>query len=146
MPPIPKLTYFPLPGRAFATRVAMFKLFGKDGWVDERVDFAKFGEMKAAGAFPLGSLPVLTLPDGRMICQSAAIASWAGRQCGLLPSDPLEALLVDEAGATCMEILGKCPQDKDNDVKKAKREEYAAGWMKTAMAMLTVMTSRPTRA
>ena len=38
------------------------------------------GTSQAAGAFPLGSLPTLTLADGRQLCQSMAITVWAGKQ------------------------------------------------------------------
>lgn len=132
----PKLTYFPFPGRVFGVRVAMFKAFGKDGWIDDRVPFAEFGEKKAAGEYPLGAVPVLTLPDGRTICQSAAIGAWAARQGGLMPTDITECLVVEELMATLQEVLAKTPSDPDNEVKKAKREEYAAGWMKGAMVLL----------
>ena len=37
---------------------------------------------------------------------------------------------------SCTEILAKCPQDKDQDKKKALREEFAAGWMKSAFDRL----------
>ena len=40
MSSLPKLLYFNGAGRVFALRVAMFKAFGTDGWVDERIDFA----------------------------------------------------------------------------------------------------------
>lgn len=28
-----------------------------------------------------------------------------------------------------MEMLNKCPADPDDEVKKTKRQEYAAGWL-----------------
>merc|ERR1719271_1583485 len=133
-----KFTYFDGAGRALPCRVALFNAFGKDGWTDDRLSFADFGPKKAAGAFPLGSLPVLTLPDGREICQSMAIAVWAAKhgEKPLYPSDPTEALLVDEVFQSAFELLGKAPQDPDQEVKKKKREEFAAGGMKTFMQML----------
>mmetsp|Transcript_44839 Transcript_44839/g.100740 ORF Transcript_44839/g.100740 Transcript_44839/m.100740 type:complete len:206 (-) Transcript_44839:81-698(-) len=130
-----KFTYFDGAGRATPARVALFKAFGGD-WEDERIDWATFQKMKADGDFPLGSVPVLTLKDGRKVVQSEAIARWAGRQGGLYPEDPTEALLVDEAVTTFFEVLGKCPQDPDPEAKKAKREEYAAGWMKVALTTM----------
>ena len=36
----------------------------------------------------------------------------------------------------CQDILTKCPQDKDEEVKKAKRLEYAAGKMKSLFDLL----------
>merc|ERR1711971_213456 len=43
---------------------------------------------------------------------------------------------VDEVMDICQDILTKCPQDPDADVKKTKREEYAAGKMKAMMDLL----------
>ena len=41
-----KFTYFDVAGRALPCRVALFNAFGKDGWTDERLSFAEFGEKK----------------------------------------------------------------------------------------------------
>eukprot|EP00959_Pyramimonas_sp_CCMP1952_P128990 2697456-Pyramimonas_sp.AAC.2 len=43
---------------------------------------------------------------------------------------------VDEVMDVCQDILTKTPQDPDVNVKKAKREEYAAGKMKSLMDLL----------
>jgi glutathione S-transferase len=133
-----KFTYFDVAGRALPCRVALFNAFGKDGWTDERLSFAEFGEKKAAGAFPLGSLPTLTLADGRQLCQSMAITVWAGKQGTqpLYPADPSEGLVVEEVFQTAYELMGKAPQDPDPEVKKQKRLEFADGGMKTFMGML----------
>ena len=56
----------------------MFKAFGKAGWVDERIEFAEWPELKPTT--PLGSLPFLTLPDGRVVSQTDAMMRWAGRR------------------------------------------------------------------
>jgi hypothetical protein len=48
----------------------------------------------------------------------------------------LAALAVDEVMDVCQDILTKCPQDKDEEVKKAKRLEYAAGKMKSLFDLL----------
>jgi glutathione S-transferase len=55
---------------------------------------------------------------------------------GLYPSDPAAALAVDEAMDICQDILTKCPQDPDVEIKKTKRQEYAAGKMKAYFALL----------
>lgn len=74
----PKLTYFDADGRVFGLRVAMFKAFGKDGWVDHRFPFSDWAEVKKTT--PLGQVPVLTLPDGSTVTQTEAITRWAGKQ------------------------------------------------------------------
>ena len=133
----PKFTYFDTGGRAVACRICLFKAFGKDGWEDDRLkDYATQQSMKAEGKFPLGSVPVLTLDGGEQICQSEAICRYAAKVAGLYPADALAALEVDMVATSFMEVLGKCPQDPDNEKKKALREEYAAGWMLRAMTFL----------
>ena len=129
----PSLLYFNGAGRVFGLRVALFKAFGKDGWEDSRIEFHEWAALKPDQ--PLGSLPVLTLPDGRKIVQTDAIMRWAGKQSGLYPNDPLDALLVDETISTVFETLSKVPPAGGPD-GKAKREEYAAGLMTKACTML----------
>ena len=126
MSTLPKLTYFNGAGRVFALRVAMYKAFGKDGWVDHRVEFKDWAELKPST--PLGSLPVLTLADGTTLVQAEAMARWAGKKAGLYPEDPTAALVTDVITASVMEVLTKTPPAA-GDEGKAKREEYAAGFM-----------------
>jgi len=131
---LPTLTYFNTAGRAFPLRVALFKAFGKDGWVDERIMFDQWRALKEKT--PLGSLPYLTLGDGiTHVAQSEALARWAGRHSGLYPQDPTAALLCDEVCSTAMEILSKCPPAAGEEGKKA-RDEYSKGFMAKAFGML----------
>ena len=128
---LPTLTYFNVAGRAYALRVAMFKAFGKAGWTDDRVDFSKWGELKPTT--PLGSLPVLTLPDGRKVTQTDAMLRWAGRAAKLYPDDPIEALLVDEITQCVIDVLAKTPPAAGEE-GKAKRTEYAeSGLLRKAL-------------
>jgi len=136
-----KFTYFDFGGRGFAPRVCLFKALGKDGWIDERVEYNDFLAKKAEGAYPLGSVPVLTMDDGTALPQSGAIARYTGRLAGLYPTDPIMQAKVDFAFETWNEILAKTPHAPNPDELKAKREEYAAGWMKTAMTLLNNLYS-----
>ena len=54
----------------------------------------------------------------------------------MYPADDLAALAVDEMMDVCQDILTKCPQEKDEEVKKAKRQEYAAGKMKSLFELV----------
>eukprot|EP01052_Picozoa_sp_SAG31_P024816 SAG31_NODE_2136_length_6360_cov_5.316882_5_plen_227_part_00 len=106
-------------------------------WVDVRVKGADFGAAKAEGKYMTG-LPVLKLPSGRIITQSTAIARFAAKHgdAGLYPTDPEAALLVDELICVAEDALTKTPSDPDQEIKKTKREEYAAGcdfWAVTVM-------------
>lgn len=131
-----KLTYFDMPGRAFAVRVCLFAFKGESGWIDDRIaSYDAFQAQKAAGAYPLGSVPVLTVGDKTFV-QSEAITRWAAKGAGLYPADADAALECDMVATSFMEILSKCPQDDEAAVKKKKWEEYAAGWMMNAMTFL----------
>jgi glutathione S-transferase len=131
---IPKLTYFNTGGRAVGLRIALFKAFGKDGWEDDRINFSDWGPLKPTT--PLGSLPMLTLPDGPVVTQTDALTSWAGKRAGLYPTSEDEALIVDEVIATSFEALNKTPSSKDPAEKNKLREEYAAGFLSSALGFL----------
>ena len=60
----------------------MFKAFGKDGWIDERLQFPEFKERKPT--LPLGYLPVLSIDD-ETFTQTEAIVRWAANISGLYP-------------------------------------------------------------
>jgi len=94
-----RLSYFPFPGRAGAIRDAL--RLGGIAFEDVHVPFERFAEMKAAGALPFGSLPVLevTTAAGTVTAaQSNAILRYVGRRAGLYPiDDPVRALKIDEA-------------------------------------------------
>jgi len=117
----------------FGLRVAMFKAFGKDGWIDERLQFPEFKERKPT--LPLGYLPVLSI-DEEIFTQTEPMVRWAAKISGLYPTDLKEAMRVDEVCAVAHEVLYKCPFDADEEVKKAKRLEYAEGRMLQNMSYI----------
>ena len=129
-----KLTYFPLPGRAYVARVC-FAIGGIE-FEDERIPGEEFGKRKAAGELPLGSLPCLTLPNGRMIVESGAIARYAAKRAGLYPADAEKQLLCDEAVEICSSVMSKTPYDKDPEEKKKNREAFAEGLLKKFFGLL----------
>lgn len=86
-----KLTYFGLPGRGEATRLALS--IGKIPFEDCRVEFKDWKELKSKT--PWGNLPYLTLTDGTMIGQNRAILRLVGKETNLYPTDSKAAALVD---------------------------------------------------
>jgi len=150
----PVLLYFDTSGRAIPARIALFAAFGKDGWVDETIDFAAFKAEKqklqegaADARLVSGALPQLTVPSGKSHCQTMSIARWACVSAhknnvdigNLYPAqNPDHFIAMDEAIAFAMEVLDKCPHDDDPDAKKRKREEFSgeSGFMGRAMAIL----------
>ena len=81
-----KLTYFDLAGRAESIRIAL-SLAGCQH-EDERLSFPQFGEMKAAGRFPMGSAPIWTEPDGEIFVGSGPILRMVGNRFGMFSRDP----------------------------------------------------------
>ncbi|XP_067933707.1 glutathione S-transferase 1-like isoform X4 [Watersipora subatra] len=70
-----KLIYFDTKGRAEGTRL-LFKLAGKD-FIDCRLTKEEWAALKPST--PKGQLPVLEV-DGKMICESNAIARYVARE------------------------------------------------------------------
>lgn len=119
-------------GRGPICRIALHHS-GLD-WKDVRISGADFGAAKANGDYSTG-LPILKLASGRIVTQSAAIARFAAKHgdAGLYPADPESALIVDELLDVAADAFTKTPTDKDEEKKKAAREEYAAGRLKAYM-------------
>jgi glutathione S-transferase/truncated hemoglobin YjbI len=86
------LTYFGLPGRGEAIRMAA--KIGGIPMEDNRLGFDTWPELKPKTK--TGQLPFLKVGDVE-IAQSRAILRYIGKLAGLYPWDPLEAALVDEA-------------------------------------------------
>eukprot|EP00899_Mesostigma_viride_P022236 jgi/Mesvir1/3197/Mv16350-RA.1 len=91
MAPKLKVTYFDMKGRAEPTRVAL--TIGGIPFEDERVTREAFMAMKPS--LPFGSLPSLEV-DGKVFAQSNAMLRYVGKLTGLYPTDPVEALKVDQ--------------------------------------------------
>ena len=122
-----KLTYFNLPGRGEAARIALS--IGNIKFVDERVQFSQWKEMKSST--PWDSLPILTLSDGTVIAQQRAILRLIGKETGLYPNDAIAAAKVDELMdaveevTAAVKLAGKgLPQDK---MEEARRVVCAEG-------------------
>jgi prostaglandin-H2 D-isomerase / glutathione transferase len=129
-----KLTYFDAPGRGEPIRVALY--IGGVAFEDHRVQFPEFAALKSQGAFPLGSVPVLTV-DGVAYAQTASILRYAARlgNTDLYPADPLVALHVDSVLDTFNDTLASAltPSFREQDPtrKLELRAVFAAGPLQT---------------
>lgn len=125
-----KLTYFNAPGRAEPVRIALF-LAGLP-FEDVRVDFPQFGAMRAMGALPLGSVPLLEV-DGFPIVQTGAMLRYVAHLGApdLYPRDALAAFIVDSAIDTFNDTLSNAltPSmfERDMERKLAMRATFVAG-------------------
>ena len=88
-----QLYYWPIPGLAEASRVAL-TLANLD-WEDIAIDGTMFAEMKNDGTLPWGMVPLLQTPDGPL-AESIAILRYLGNMCDLIPANPYHAAKVNE--------------------------------------------------
>lgn len=72
---------------------------------------------------PYGELPILTV-DGRPMAQSKAILRYVGKLTALYPTDPEEALFVDEVVETCEELFSSifAYRGTDKGIRRQTRE------------------------
>jgi glutathione S-transferase len=77
---------------------------------------AEFDALKAAGALPMGQVPVLEA-HGAKIYQSKAIARYVARKTGLLGASDEEAALIDAITETVGEIRDAINGAKDDAAK-----------------------------
>eukprot|EP00920_Eleutheroschizon_duboscqi_P037128 GHVT01088908.1.p1 GENE.GHVT01088908.1~~GHVT01088908.1.p1 ORF type:complete len:212 (-),score=32.20 GHVT01088908.1:466-1101(-) len=128
MPSEPKkmmrLTYFDSKAKAESVRLAFF--IGGVEFEDKRVSREEFGAMKES--LPFGQLPILTLADGSQMAQSLAILTYAAKQAGLLPEDPLQLAKVMQVLLTLDDIVSKFSPsmyEKDPEKKLEMRKVLA---------------------
>ena len=111
------LTYFPLAGRAEASRLALF-MAGID-FVDKRI-YAEWGDFKPTT--PWGGMPTLALPDGTVLGQGRAILRLAGKRAGLYPADDIAACKVDgllDALDDVFSVISKVPKEEREESAKS---------------------------
>ena len=105
------LTYLPIAARGFPIRFA-FRVAGRP-FEDNRL--AREALVSGRGstgynptAFPLGQLPTLSI-DGELFTESVALSRYAAQGTVLYPTDPLDALRVEEVVAIVDELWSKVP-------------------------------------
>lgn len=93
-----KLTYFDIEGAAEKVRLALV-LTGTE-FHDERISFDDWSELKPKTKF--GQVPMMKMPDGKEVAQSAAMLRWVGRSYdsvlggSLYPQDIPSMFAIDE--------------------------------------------------
>ena len=108
-------------GRAEVIRLALH--IADIPFEDERIKLPDWPALKPTT--PYGSLPTATI-DGELVAQSSAIVHYAGKLSGLYPSDPKDALPVDEVLATVDDIIQAAYsyRGSDKDQLKEAREKF----------------------
>jgi len=126
-----ELIYFDAAGRAESIRL-LFSIAGVE-FTDTRIKGQDWPTVKATT--PLGFIPVLKIDDVTY-SQSVSLARYAAKLAGWYPSDPVEALKVDEACDSLNEVLGMAPKSKDPEELKKLRQEFQAGALTTYLKLV----------
>ncbi len=119
-----ELLYFDGAGRAETIRIALHA--AGINFTDTRFTGKDWPTIKPTT--PLGSVPVLKV-NGESHCQSVSLARYAGKLGGFYPTDPLQALVVDEAIESLNELMAVAPKHSDTDTLLKLRKEYQDGTM-----------------
>jgi glutathione S-transferase len=78
----------------------------------------EFDALKAAGAFPLGQVPILEV-NGTKLFQSKAIQRYIAGKTGLLGATPEEAALIDAVCESVFDMKSIISDAKDDAAKEA---------------------------
>jgi len=135
-----KLIYFDIPGgRGEPLRMAMHAA-GID-YIDERWTFPEFSEKR--GSLPFRAVPALEIDD-QLVTQSNAIGRFLGKQAGLYPEDPVQALYCDEVCDAVEDLTHYIVQTfglKGEDLRLA-REQLVEGRIKIFIEGLNELLQR----
>ena len=99
-----KLLYFDAGGRAEAIRAMLYH--ANFQFEDVRLSWPEFAQMKAAGHFPLGSIPVWE-EDGTVYPQSNAILRMLAMRLGYYSQDHTTCWEIDSMMDFCEDIFDK---------------------------------------
>lgn len=132
-----KLTYFNIEGAAEPVRLAL-KLSGTE-FEDDRIGFAQWGEMKAK--MPYGQLPIMTVDDGKVMTQSAAMVRHVGSKFSttLYPIDKLYEI---EEAIGMVEDLKRAWMPCLYVSMRPENFGYPSGYPKTDEGKETIKTMR----
>merc|ERR1712187_566877 len=128
MPAI-KIYYFDFPfWRAEVSRLALH--LGNVPFENVKVTFADREPLREAVKSPLGAFPTMEV-DGKVVCQTGAIARYCGKLGGFYPKDDdFAAAKIDEIIDTATDItniIGVTMRMKDEQEKLAARKELSTG-------------------
>merc|ERR1711953_813760 len=138
-----KIYYFDFPfWRAEVSRLALH--LGNVPFENVKVTFADRDPLKEAGKAPLGAFPTMEV-DGKIVCQTGAIARYCGKLGGFYPrDDDFAAAKIDEIIDTATDItnaIGVTMRMKDEQEKLAARKELSTGKLPESLqALETLLT------
>lgn len=129
-----KLNYFPIPGRGEVIRLIFS--FTKTSFIDNKIPFKEFPELKKSRQFPYGSLPTLEVQDGEkrfVLAQGPAITMYLSKKLGIWPINEqddafaLSLVLAAEDARVKIAALMSIKGD-DRVVKKEEVRKWMLEW------------------
>jgi prostaglandin-H2 D-isomerase / glutathione transferase len=127
-----ELKYFDVLGRGEVIRIMLHGAYGSD-WKDTRITFSEWPTVKPT--LPLSSVPVLRIDDTEFT-QSISLQRYVAKLVHLYPTDPLQALIVDETMDMLNELISKAPRADNDDELKIKRQEFQQTTMKQCFNLI----------
>ena len=129
------LKYFDIPGRGEVLRILLSGCKNIE-YTDTRIPFSEWRTVKPT--LPYGQVPVLCMDDGAVMTQSTSLYRYCAKLVDLYPSDPFQALVVDETMDVVNDMLTNIPsQGTGTDEElKIKRHEYRDTILKQGLTLI----------
>lgn len=129
-----ELKYFDFTGRGEVLRILLNGCTNVE-FTDTRIPFSDWRTVKPT--LPLGQIPILSI-DGTVLTQSASLYRYCAKLVDLYPSDPFQALVVDETMDVLNDMVARLPsQGSGTDEElKTKRHEFRDTIMKQCLTLI----------
>lgn len=140
---MPKLSYFPLGGRAEAIRTLL--AHANFQYEDHQIMFPDLPAVKATGLLPFDAMPIWE-EDGFVMCQSSAILRMLGIRFGYYTDDPMVAYKIDSIVDFAEDLFGKCngwllPAVLGGEIDMSKEDEWFDNYWKKLLPVLEARLS-----
>jgi prostaglandin-H2 D-isomerase / glutathione transferase len=128
-----ELKYFDFTGRGEVLRILLNGCKNVE-FTDTRIPFSEWSTVKPT--LPLGQIPILSI-DGTVMTQSVSLYRYCAKLVDLYPSDPFQALVVDETMDVLNDMLAQLPKGSGTDEElKTKRHEFRDTIMKQSLTLV----------
>ncbi|XP_073251979.1 glutathione S-transferase-like [Porites lutea] len=121
-----KLYYFPARAKGEIDRWAFAA--AKIDFEDIRLNFGEeWRKEKESGRPPLGQMPFLVTPEGKILAQSGAIMKYIWKKAGLSPSDSFDEAVADmihDGASDLRDLWLRTHFEKDEAAKETKMKEF----------------------
>ncbi|CAH3190126.1 unnamed protein product [Porites evermanni] len=120
-----KLFYFPVRGGGEKCRLAFAA--AKIDYEDIRLPAEEWAKEKASGRPPLGQMPFIVTPEGKILAQSGTITKYICKKGGLCPADSFDeatADMISDGVTDLLQQFSKIYYEKDETKKDEIKKEF----------------------